>query len=84
VGANRQEVTQQFNAQKLLITDEMKALKDQKKRNGIMVKDARKVLTAAKKVLKNSITDRAYTDKPLRIMLFDIFKKYSITPEQYQ
>jgi hypothetical protein len=82
-GANMQQVRQHFIAQKLLITDDIKALKDEKKQNDIMVKDARKVLTAAKKVLKGSITNRTYTDKPLRIMLFDIFKEYSITPEQY-
>ena len=80
---NTEERTRQFNTLVNAAIGNERTLKEHKLTIVTEVKTARKAFNAAKKKLKDSLGSRKYNEKPVRVKLYEIFKKYGIRPEQY-
>ncbi len=77
------DTLRQFNTLVNAAIGNERTLKEHKLTIVTEVKTARKAFNAAKKKLKDSLGSRKYNEKPVRVKLYEIFKKYGIRPEQY-
>ena len=65
------------------MNDQIQTINDARHQYTLQIKDDTKAVRLIKEKTKKEKGDRKFSDKPLKLGIYSIFKKYRITPEQY-
>ena len=66
-----------------LLNDQIQTINDARHQYTLQIKDATKPVILIEEKTNKDKGDRNFLDKPLKLGIYAIFKKYGITPEQY-